>query len=116
MARIFWLLLAFFLFGWALPHWGWALCPMFLGFLLVLGGFRGMIASFGGFDPLGGLGSLLLAFVGVCVVLLGVGMTGHRQAADALLNWFDSLPTEGIVIGGLVVGFVLAALADRGSR
>lgn len=116
MSRLISLLLAFVLFGWALPRWGAALCPMFLGILLLLAALRGMVASFGGFDPTAGLGSVLVAFVGVCVALVGVGMTGHREAADGLTDWFGSLPTEGIVIGGLIVGFVLAAIADRSSR
>ena len=115
MRRLMSLFLAFILFGWMPPGWGWAACPMLLGILMFLVGLRAILASSGDANPASGLGGVVLAFLGVSVALLGLGMSGQRDLAERFLRWSGSLPTQGVVIGSFVLGFVLAALA-RSSR
>jgi hypothetical protein len=116
MRRLMSLFLAFILFGWVLPRWGWALCPMLLGILMFLVGLRGILASSGDANPASGLGGVVLAFLGVSVALLGLGMSGNRDLAERFLRWSGSLPTEEVLVGSFVVGFVLAALAGSSRR
>jgi hypothetical protein len=112
MTRLVSLLLAFLLFGWMLPSWAWAICPILLGVLLVLAGLAAMVGSSHGPSPTNGLGGVLGAFLGVCVILLGVGMTGYRCHNEAALRWFASVPDENVIAGGVVTGLLLAVLGS----
>jgi hypothetical protein len=86
-------------------------CVVALGILLVTSGLLGLVGSMGRPGATRGLGSVLVAFVGVCISLVGLVAGGHRNIAEAILSWFDSISIESVMIGGLIVGIVLAAIS-----
>src|SRR5438067_2222149 len=116
MSRLFPALLLFLLVGWALPAWSWAGCLILLGILTLLAGLAAILASFQGSSPTSGFGGVLVAFLGICITLIGVGMTGYRTVAEAALRFIGGLPTESIIVGGMLTGFVLAAAVRSKGR
>jgi hypothetical protein len=60
-----------------------------------------------------GLGSLLVASVGVCIGLLGLVAAGRQNVAEGILSWIAAIPMQSILIGGLIVGIVASFFASR---
>ena len=98
------------------PTGPWAIYFILGGLLMLLFGLGSIAAGWRSPALTGGLGGVFVAFTGCCVLLVGMGMTEHRAAAEAVLDRVGSVPTEAIVIGGLVAGFVLAAITRSRGR
>jgi hypothetical protein len=116
MSRLFPALLLFLLVGWALPVWSWAEWLILLGILTLLAGLGTVLASFQGSSPTGGFGGVLVAFLGICITLIGASMTAYRTVAEAALRFIGGLPTESVIVGGMLAGFVLAAAVRSKGR
>jgi len=113
MPLILVLLFLFVTCGWVLPAWAWGVVPIVLGAVMLLGGLLGIVGSFKSPGATTGLGSVLIAFFGVVLIVFGLGMAGRGDIADACLSWLKSVDDSSLFIGSMIVGVVLAAFANR---
>ena len=106
MLRLLSVLCLFLTVGWLLPRGLWGVVPVVLGLLMVLAGLGSIIASSGEPGP-SGLGGVAVAFLGICVTVVGLVMGGHRDLAERLLDLLGSVSVETALVGGFMIGIVL---------
>jgi sulfite exporter TauE/SafE len=113
MPLLIFLILIFVLFGWSLPSWAWSAVPMTIGALMLVGGLLGIVGSFRQSGATTGLGSVIVAFFGVVLVIFGLGMAGRGDVVEVCLGWLRNVDFGTIIIVSFILGFVLAAFANR---
>lgn len=106
------LLILFYLCGGSMPSWG--AVPLILGVTMLISGLLGIIGSARAPGATAGLGSVFIAFFGVVVCVLGLGMDGRGDIVDACLGSLRDVDGTKLFVGSLIVGIVLAAFARRG--
>lgn len=112
MTQLLLLLIAFLLFGWLLPSGSWGIILLLLGIMLTVSGLVALFLSFRQPGLTSGLGNVLVAFAGFCIVLVGLHAGGWSNVADELCHWVEGVPTAAVVGGSFALGIVLAAISS----
>lgn len=107
MLRLLSLLCLFLTVGWLLPRGLWGVVPVALGLLMVVTGLGSVIASSSEPGP-SGLGGVAVAFLGICVTIIGLLMGGQGDLAQRVLNLCGSISVESALVGGFIIGLVLS--------